>query len=281
MFFALAPALAALPELGPRTRAALGAAPARRRDAAARQSRAGASRSPAAPIPRPLGLRVPVLPAAVRGAASPVLQSSANRPAARTRAGCAEVPRADPRRRRPRARRRRAARHAVDRRRPAPLRGRRELEGAAQRRRGARAGCYRPRMTAVPLRLLRAPARRRRSRGRRGAGARARAPAADARDDRVGELRPPGGARVPGQRAHQQVRRGLPRAALLRRLRARRRDRAARDRPREGAVRRRARQRPAARRRAGQRVPSTTRCCSPATRSWASRSRTAATSATG
>ena len=39
-------------------------------------------------------------------------------------------------------------------------------------------------------RLLRAPARRRRSRGRRRAGGRARAPAADARDDRVGELRP-------------------------------------------------------------------------------------------
>ena len=47
---------------------------------------------------------------------------------------------------------------------------------------------------------------------------------------------------------------GYPGQALLRRLRARRRRRAARDRPRQGAVRRRARQRPAARRRAGQRV---------------------------
>ena len=46
---------------------------------------------------------------------------------------------------------------------------------------------------------------------------------------------------------------GYPGQALLRRLRVRRHRRAARDRPREGALRRRARQRPAARRRAGQR----------------------------
>ena len=45
---------------------------------------------------------------------------------------------------------------------------------------------------------------------------------------------------------------GYPGQALLRRLRVHRRDRAARDRPREGAVRRRARERPAARGRAGQ-----------------------------
>ena len=45
---------------------------------------------------------------------------------------------------------------------------------------------------------------------------------------------------------------GYPGQALLRRLRARRRDRAARDRPREGAVRRRSRERAAARGRAGQ-----------------------------
>ena len=70
----------------------------------------------------------------------------------------------------------------------------------------------------------------------------------------VRELRAPGRPRVPGQRPHQQVRRGLPRQALLRRLRARRRHRAARDRPREGAVRRRPRQRAAARRRPGQHV---------------------------
>ena len=48
----------------------------------------------------------------------------------------------------------------------------------------------------------------------------------------------------------EQVRRGLSRPPLLRRLRGDRRDRAARDRPREGAVRRRARERPAARGRA-------------------------------
>ena len=102
-------------------------------------------------------------------------------------------------------------------------------------------------------RLLRAPARRRGPRGRRGGGGRARAPAADARDDRVGELRARGGPRVPGQRAHQQVRRGLSGQAVLRRLRARRRDRAARHRPGEGAVRGGARERPAARGRPGQR----------------------------
>ena len=101
-------------------------------------------------------------------------------------------------------------------------------------------------------RLLRAPARRGRPRGRRGHRPRARAPAAHAGDDRLRELRAAGGARVPGQRAHEQVRRGLSRQALLRRLRVHRRDRAARDRPREGAVRGRARERPAARRRAGQ-----------------------------
>ena len=45
---------------------------------------------------------------------------------------------------------------------------------------------------------------------------------------------------------------GYPGQALLRRLRGRRRDRAARDRPREVALRRRARERPAARGRAGE-----------------------------
>ena len=50
--------------------------------------------------------------------------------------------------------------------------------------------------------------------------------------------------------ADEQVRRGLPGPPLLRRLRGRRRDRADRDRPRQGAVRRRARERPAARGRA-------------------------------
>ncbi|CAA9491666.1 MAG: Serine hydroxymethyltransferase, partial [uncultured Solirubrobacteraceae bacterium] len=101
--------------------------------------------------------------------------------------------------------------------------------------------------------LLRAPSRRRRSRGRRGYGPRARASARHARDDRLGELRAAGHPGVPGQRPHQQVRGGLSRQALLRRLRARRRHRAAGDRPRQVPVRRRARQRPAARRRAGQR----------------------------
>ena len=56
----------------------------------------------------------------------------------------------------------------------------------------------------------------------------------------------------PGLGAHQQVCRGLSRAALLWRLRVRRRGRDDRDRARQAAVRRRLRQRPAAFRRAGQ-----------------------------
>ena len=103
------------------------------------------------------------------------------------------------------------------------------------------------------VRLLRPPARRCRPRGRRGDPGRAPPPAGHAGDDRVRELRAAGGPRVPGLRAHEQVRRGISGQALLRRLRERRRDRAARDRSRQGAVRRRARERAAARRRAGQR----------------------------
>ena len=61
-----------------------------------------------------------------------------------------------------------------------------------------------------------------------------------------------GGPRGGRLRPHEQVRRGISRAPLLRRLRGRGRDRAARDRPCEGAVRRRARERPAARGRAGE-----------------------------
>ena len=56
-----------------------------------------------------------------------------------------------------------------------------------------------------------------------------------------------------GQRADQQVRRGLPGPPLLRRLRVRRRHRDAGHRADQGPVRRRLRQRPAALRRAGQR----------------------------
>ena len=91
-----------------------------------------------------------------------------------------------------------------------------------------------------------------RSGDRRGARRRAAAPAGDAGDDRLGELRAAGGAGSGRLGADQQVRRGLPGQALLRRLRGGRRRRAAGDRPGQGAVRRRARQRPAARRRPGQ-----------------------------
>ena len=74
---------------------------------------------------------------------------------------------------------------------------------------------------------------------------------------------------------------GYPGPALLRRLRGRRRDRADRDRPRQGAVRRRARERPAARGRADEHGRLHGRAASRATRSSRSSSRTAATSRTG
>ena len=104
----------------------------------------------------------------------------------------------------------------------------------------------------APRRLPDRPPGRGRSRDRRGPAPRARAPAIDAGDDRVGELRAPGGPRRRRLGAHQQVRRGLPGPSLLRRLRGGRRRRGAGDLAREGAVRGRPRQRPAARRGPGQ-----------------------------
>ena len=139
---------------------------------------------------------------------------------------------------------------------------------------------YRQRHDRAAARLLRPSPRRGRPRGRRGHRPRARAPAAHAGDDRLGELRAPGRPRVPGRGADQQVRRGLPGQALLRRLRVRRRHRAARDRPREVAVRRRARQRPAARRRAGQHGRLPRAAAAGRHDHGPQRSRTAATSAT-
>ena len=78
------------------------------------------------------------------------------------------------------------------------------------------------------------------------------APAPQSRADRLGELRLRRRAGGGGLRPHQQVRRGLPGPALLRRVRGRGRRRGSRHRPGQGAVRRRARQRPAALRRPGQ-----------------------------
>jgi hypothetical protein len=72
-----------------------------------------------------------------------------------------------------------------------------------------------------------------------------RAPGGGARADRERELRLPGGARGAGLGAHQQVRRGLPGQALLRRLPVGGRRRAAGHRPRQEALRRRGGQRPA------------------------------------
>ena len=139
MFFALEPALAALPELGARTRAALeGLLPGgvtlllpnpRRRFPLA-----------CGPDPATLGLRVADVPA-LRGVRVPVLQSSANRVRRRGRAAARRRAAGDPRRRGPRARRRRAARHAVDRGGPAPLRGDRRVERGAGRVGRARGDC--------------------------------------------------------------------------------------------------------------------------------------------
>ncbi len=71
------------------------------------------------------------------------------------------------------------------------------------------------------------------------------APGRAHRADRLRELHEPGRDGRAGLAADQQVRRRLPRQALLRRLRIRRRRRATGDRPRQGAVRRRGRQRAA------------------------------------
>ena len=92
----------------------------------------------------------------------------------------------------------------------------------------------------------------RRSRDLAGDPRRSRSPADQPRADRLRERRQPRRARGAGLDPHQQVRRGLSRAALLRRLRVRRRRRAAGHRARQGAVRRRARQRAAALGLAGQ-----------------------------
>ena len=80
------------------------------------------------------------------------------------------------------------------------------------------------------------------------------------RAHRLGELRQPRRARGDGLGDDEQVRRGLPGQAVLRRLRVRRRRRVARHRARQGAVRRRARQRAAALGRPGQHGASTSRC---------------------
>ena len=79
-------------------------------------------------------------------------------------------------------------------------------------------------------------------RGDRGRGAPpARRPGAD----RLGELHQRGGHGGRRLGPDRQVRRRAPRQAILRRLRIRRPGRAARDRPRQGLIRGRARQRPA------------------------------------
>ena len=90
MFFDAGLALAALPELGARTRALLGAAAARRRDAAAAQP---ARPLPLAcgPDPETLGLRVPDLPA-LAGVARPCCRPREPRRRRPTRAGSTTSP---------------------------------------------------------------------------------------------------------------------------------------------------------------------------------------------
>ena len=88
MFFALEPALAALPELGPRT-----TPPARARCCPAGSPRCCPTRARRFPLacgpdPETLGLRVPALAGARALARSPVLQSSANRAGGPTRGAC-------------------------------------------------------------------------------------------------------------------------------------------------------------------------------------------------
>ena len=81
MFFALDLALAALPELGPRTARALRGAAARPGDRCCCPTPRAASRSRARPTRATLGLRVPAWPPALAALADvrwPVLQSSAN-----------------------------------------------------------------------------------------------------------------------------------------------------------------------------------------------------------
>ena len=92
------------------------------------------------------------------------------------------------------------------------------------------------------------------------------APGQRPRADRVGELRQQRGARGRRVGVHEQVRRGLSRAALLRRLRVHRRRRAARHRSREGSCS--APSTPTCSRTRARRPtwPCTSRCSSPATR---------------
>ena len=109
---------------------------------------------------------------------------------------------------------------------------------------------------------------------------RGRAPEHHPPADRQRELHLAGGAARHRLGAHQQVQRGLPGQALLRRQRGHRRGRGPRPRAGQGAVRRRARQRAAPRRAPTPTWPSTSRCSSRATPCSACGSTRAATSPT-
>ena len=103
--------------------------------------------------------------------------------------------------------------------------GRHDAPRRAHRRR--RVTAREPGLARVAARAALPP----RPRAQRAAALRADPPAGDARAHRQRELRQPRRARGDGLGTHQQVRRGRPRGALLRRLRDRRPGRAARHRP--------------------------------------------------
>ena len=176
--------------------------------------------------PGRIGLRVPPSRwlAPLAEADWPVLQSSANPsggPRRRAARGCGSP---DPGGRRPGPGRRRAARHGFDGRGPGGYEPRicgsaRSLPTARPRR--AFSGILDSEMSELPPDYFTRPVAEVDPEVAEVMEAELRPPGDDARDDRVRELRPAGGARRPGLGADQQVRRGLPGPPLLRRLRAR------------------------------------------------------------
>ena len=142
MFFDLDLALAALPELGPRTRAAVvkllpGALTLLLPNPAGRYPLA------CGPDPGRLGLRVPALAGALAPLAAaqwPVLQSSANRSGGADARRLDEVPGADPGRGGPAVGRRAAARLALDRGGPDGVRARGPPRGRPRGRRDEGSG---------------------------------------------------------------------------------------------------------------------------------------------
>ena len=292
MFFDAELALAALPELGPRTRALL----ARLLPGGVTlllPNPRGASRSPAGRTRRRSGCACPTLPALARASCAAGAAELGNLAGGADARRLDEVPEAIRARRRPRARRRRAAGHAVDgrstcaryeadgdvgdraRRAPCP-RGHRR-----RRTRVAWSACGRVPSRAAPL--VEPPMTDLQPDYFERPLAEVDPEVAEAIDHELERQQrtlemiasenfvPAGRPRVPGQRAHEQVRRGLSRASAT--------TAAASTSTSSSSSRSTARRRcsapstPTSSRTPARRPtrPSTTRCCSPATRSWASR----------